>query len=273
MNNNCFRLLLMASVLLFVTSSCTSTRGLLKSPLKEHGESYLLEQMKDAELDYEWFSSKVIITLTDDRRNSTELRGQLRIRRDSAIWITLTPLLNIEAARLLITTDSVKMINRLDKTYFNDDFSLIYEMFSSTVDYFMLQSLLTGNDLVDYEIENFKAAIDSREYRLSSTGRSKKKRFIRKNAQPQILVQNIWLSPDNFKISRVNLKELGDDTHKLQVEYSAFETIGSRIVPTQLKFEVNAARKMVLNIRYQRPELDVAQPMPFRIPDNFSKIK
>ncbi|MCE1202518.1 MAG: DUF4292 domain-containing protein [Bacteroidia bacterium] len=268
--------LLFVSLFVFVVlaaPSCRSTRKVMKAPLKEYGENYLLDRMKEAQLNYEWFSSRLIITLTDDKKNTTELRGQLRIRRDSAIWISLTPMLNIEAARLLITPDSVKLINRLDKTYYNDDFTLINNLFSSSADFFLLQSLLTGNDLVNYETENFRSAIDSREYRLSTTGRAKKKRYLRKNEQQQILVQSIWLNPENYKISRINLKEVGDETHKLQVTYSAFETSGNLIVPTQLQFEVNASRRMMLNIRYQKPELDVPQPMPFRIPDNFSKMK
>ncbi len=271
--NRRWLLLSLLSLVLLSTLSCRSTRKALKTPLKEHGEDYLLERMREAQLDYQWFSSKLIISLTDDRKNTTELRGQLRIRRDSAIWISLTPMLNIEVARLLFTPDSVKLINRLDKTYYSDDYTLINNLFSSTADFFLLQSLLTGNDLVNYETENFRAAVDSREYRLSTTGRAKKKRYLRKNEQQQILIQSIWLNPNNYKISRINLKEVGDETHKLQVTYSDFETSGNFIVPTQLLFEVNAARRMLLNIRYQKPDLDVAQPMPFRIPDNFSKMK
>lgn len=253
--------------------SCRSSRRLLKTPLKEYGENYLIGRMKEAQLEYDWFSSRVAITITDDRKNKTELRGQLRMRRDSAIWISLTPMLNIEAARLLITPDSVKLINRLDKTYYNDDYTLINNLFTSTADFYLLQSLLTGNDLVNYETESFRAAVDNREYRLSSTGRAKKKRYIRKNEQQKILVQNLWLNPENFKISRINLKEVGDEIHRLEVSYSAFERIGDVILPTQLVFEVNAARKLTLYIKYQSPELNQPQAMPFRIPDNFSKMK
>lgn len=273
MNNRAVLLLIFSALLLVFTTSCRSTRKALKAPLKDQGEAYLLDRMKEAQLNYEWFSSRLSITLTDERKNTTELRGQLRIRRDSAIWISLTPMLNIEAARLLVTPDSVKLINRLDKTYYNDDFSLINTLFSSSADFYLLQSLLTGNDLVNYETENFRAGLDNSEYRLSTTGRAKKKRFLRKNEQQKILVQNIWLKPENYKISKINLKEVGDETHKLQVVYSAFETLGTHIVPTQLIFEINAARRMLLNIRYLRPELDTPQPMPFKIPDNFSKMK
>ncbi|MBK9291822.1 MAG: DUF4292 domain-containing protein [Bacteroidetes bacterium] len=272
MNRRLWWLVLVPAMLLLV-SSCRSTRKLMKDPLKEFGEAYLLDRMKEAQLEYEWFSSRLNISVTDDRRNTTELRGQLRIRRDSAIWISLTPMLNIEAARLLITPDSVKLINRLDKTYYNDDFSLINSMFSSSADYYLLQSLLTGNDLVNYETENFRAAIDSREYRLSSTGRAKKKRYLRRSDQQQILVHNIWLDPETYKITRINLREIGEDTQRLQAIYDAFEKSGDRVLPTQLVFEVNASRKMEIKITYQRPELDVPQPMPFRIPDNFTKMK
>ena len=51
-------------------------------------------------------------------KGKTSLKGQLRIQSDSLIWLTFSPALGIEAARVLLTNDSVKFINRLNKTYF-----------------------------------------------------------------------------------------------------------------------------------------------------------
>lgn len=266
-------LTVLVALLIITISSCRSTRKMLKAPMKEYGENYLLERMKEAQLNFEWFSSRFNITITNNRGSNTEMRGQLRIRRDSAIWISLTPMMNIEAARLLITPDSVKFINRLDKTYYNDDYAQISNLFSSTADYYLLQALLLGNDLVNYETDNFKAVIDKREYRLNSTGRTKKKRYLRKNEQQQVLIQSIWLNPENFKISRINLKEVGEENHKLVANYRAFENYGSNTMPTQIEFELNAIEQMKIRLQYLRPELDVPQSMPFRIPENFSKMK
>ena len=52
------------------------------------------------------------------------LNANIRMQKDSVIWISATALLGIEAVRLLITPDSFKMINRLiSEEYFTLDYN------------------------------------------------------------------------------------------------------------------------------------------------------
>jgi hypothetical protein len=50
-------------------------------------------------------------------QGSNSLAAQIKIQKDSCLWISLQPFLGIEAGRLLLTTDSVFMMNRLGKSY------------------------------------------------------------------------------------------------------------------------------------------------------------
>ena len=40
--------------------------------------------------------------------------------RDSAIWLSISPLLGIEAVRVLLTKDSVKALDRLNNIYYSE---------------------------------------------------------------------------------------------------------------------------------------------------------
>lgn len=271
MSKNGFLLLLLALAVGF--SSCRTKRTIIKAPIKEFGEQYLLEKMEMAETRFDYLSARCNISLTTDRKSKMDFKGQLRIKKDSIIWISLSPAFGIEVARMIVTPDSVKFINRLDKTYFDDDFSFINTYFSSTIDFDVFQALITGNDLSWYDDDNFHASIDAMDYRLSASKRTKRKRYLKKEDTPNFLVQNIWLSPETFKILRINLKEFGDETKKLQAEYDLFQTINGQLFPTSMNFELGGAVKTKLFIECSRLEVDQSLSFPFRIPDNFTKIK
>ena len=105
--------------------------------------------------------------LNQRMRSAVGLVDSLLKRKDSAIWISVTPVLGIEVARLLVTNDSVKMMNRLNSTYFTGNFKLINKLFNADIDYDMFQSFLVGNDFTYYEngaSGKFKANIENKQY-------------------------------------------------------------------------------------------------------------
>ena len=92
--------------------SCRSPRTIIKEPIKEYGADYLFQKLKENELHYDWFSAKFSLDLVMDKKK-TSFNGQIRMQKDSVIWISMSPALGIEMARMIITTDSIKFINRL----------------------------------------------------------------------------------------------------------------------------------------------------------------
>jgi len=260
-------------LMLLLAVSCKTQRSIIKEPLKSEGEKFLIDKMADAEFKYTYFNARCNVTLIDDKKNSTELRGQLRIQKDSIIWISLSPALGIEAARLMVTNDSIRFINRIDKTFFEGDISLVNNYFLTTIDFDILQALITGNDIEGYEDGNFRASIDAMQYRLTATNRVKQKKYLKQKDTPNVLVQNIWLNPNNFKIMSLNIKEFGEENKRLQAFYDDFETINGQMVPASINFELQGGKKINLKIKYSRIELDILQTFPFKIPDNYTEMK
>ncbi len=60
---------------------------------------------------------------------SETFSGIIRIQRDSIIWLSLRSY-NIEGARVCITQDSVKYLNRIDNTYYPRRFCFSYRQVS-----------------------------------------------------------------------------------------------------------------------------------------------
>ena len=108
--------------------------------MKEYGADYLFQKLKENELKFGWFSAKFNLDLIIDKKKNS-VTGQIRMKKDSCIWITLSPALGIEMARLLITTDSVKFINRINKTYFTGDYNQVNTLLDANIDYDVFQTL------------------------------------------------------------------------------------------------------------------------------------
>lgn len=264
-------ILVLTAILLL--SSCKSTRPLIKAPLKEEGPEYLYKKLKENELKFDWLSAKIDANYSE-KKSSTDFKGQLRIRKDSLIWVSITPALGIELFRMVITMDSVKYLNRLNKEYFLGDYELVSRFLQIHIDFDILQSLILGNDFQFYETNSFRASIDNLNYKLSTTGRRKIRKVAEDaSAEPVVLLQNIWLDPESFKIIKIDVKEYLKDNRKLSATYGNFLGTGSQFYPASLNFDIMADDVLKMNINYSKVTLNEPMTFPFSIPENYKRIK
>lgn len=268
------RYLLLAALTALLATSCTPSRKAIRAPLKEQGEALLVSELKSNELKFNTLSVKFDAEYEYDRK-TTALSGQLRMIRDSVIWLSITPALGIEMARFMLTQDSIKYINRLNNTYMLKGFGFINELLNKTLDYDMAQSLLIGNDFSMYDTSNFKASVDDGQYKLSTLNRRKIKRFVRRGElDMSIPIQSIWLEPLHFKIVKVLLREADKDPRKFTATYSGMENVNEQLMPASLVFEAETAEKKVaIRVNYSKISIDQEITIPFRIPNNYTLIE
>ena len=264
-------IILLVIVISFL-SACKTTRKLYKEPLKEEGAEYLFKKLNENELMFEYINAKFNLHFQEDKKK-TSFKGQIRIQKDSLIWVSFSPLLGIEVARMLITNDSVKFINRMNKTFFEGDYKYLNEFFDTNLDFNVLQGLIIGNDFSHYEISKFRAFIDNKQYRLATASRNKLKKYMRKHEkETNVFIQNIWLDPENFKISQISLKELGKENKKLQMNYNEFIKINSQLFPKNINFNLQAEKKIDVQIDYSRIDVNEKINFPFKVPKKYKSV-
>lgn len=263
---------IMASlVLMLLISSCSSTRRLIKEPLREEGAAFLFENLKQNELKYDYLSARFSAEFSQDR-NRNSFSGNIRIKKDSIIWISIVPALGIEMIRVMITNDSVWFINRIENTYMIGDFSYINSLINSSLDFDMLQAFLTGNDFSFYENSEFRASVDHQEYKLMTTNRRKLKKESRNNQETAIPVHDIWLDPESFKISRVMIRELNQGGRRLEGRYR-YTKLENQMVPSRLQFELEAnGHKNTIQVDFTRISINEKLQFPFRIPEKYTPL-
>ena len=259
--------------IVILIAGCKTRRSIIKEPIKTYGEEYLLERLAENELKFNWLSAKMNVSYTEDRITS-DFKGQLRMRKDSVIWISFSPALGIEAARIMITQDSIKYMNRINKVYFKGDYDFMNRYLQTDIDFDMLQSIIIGNDFQFYEKTTFRASYDKPDYRLSTTSRRKLKRFVEEVVDERpVLIQNLWLHPETFKITKVDIKEYGRENKKLEAVYSKFIPLEEMLFPSRLIFEVTAEANITIDVDFSRTDLNEPKSFPFTIPSKYERIR
>ena len=66
---------------------------------------------------FEWLTANLSIQAEINGQSFNDLSGQLRMRKDSLVWVSVTATMGVEVLRAKISNDSVWILNRIEKTY------------------------------------------------------------------------------------------------------------------------------------------------------------
>jgi hypothetical protein len=260
------------SLIAIVLLSCKTQRTIIKAPIKEHGTDYLINKLDSSELEFDWLSARFSASYAYNDK-VTDFSGQVRIRKDSMIWVSISPAMGIEMVRLMITEDTIKLINRWDKKYFVGDFLLVNDFLQTNLNFDILQAFIIGNDFQFYENTSFRAAQDGGLYRLSSTNRHKIKKEIESSeGGPLTLIQNIWLDPYTFKILRVDVKEYLLSNWKFEAYYTDFLDFDDQLMPGAINVNITSNNLQEIHIKYSRIKLNEPFSFPFTIPEKYEEM-
>ncbi len=102
-------------------------------------------KIKDNHVDFKTFSSKIKVDYKDSKQRNYDFNAFVRIQKDSIIWISINAALGIEAFRVYITPDSVKVMDKLDKYVQYRSVGYIKEIVQLPVDFYILQNIIVGN--------------------------------------------------------------------------------------------------------------------------------
>ncbi len=269
---------LLLSILTINSYSCKSKKEAVNSPKPEiiqtPPNSGLLNSIPDslsnaiyaADVPIKWFSAKVSAN-TDIDKQTNSFSANLRLKRDSAIWMSISPALGIEVARALITPDSLKFINRLNGTYFKGNYQYLNKLLQIEVNFKMVQAILLGNAYLHYTVENYVSDSENGDLVLSTL----KKRKIRRENEldiPQILTQEIWFSPLKQKIVRMEMQDYRP-IRKFTVDYPEFELVEEYRLPKKLSVLAQADKHVKIELEYSRMTVNKELNLPFNIPDNY----
>ena len=231
----------------------------------------LTSNLKSNEFRFEKLNAKLNVDAMIDS-SSYSFAVHLRIKKDSVIWMSINKI-GIEIAKVLITKDSVKFTNTINKQYFKGDFSYISKLLNSDLDYEILQSLLVGNSVEFYdEDEKIKPGIDNCQYTLGTIRKYKLRRVMGHGKELKEPAQSIYMIPETFKISRILFYEFNPE-RSFDARFGNYEMADStQWFPKSMSYAIKAQKTVSINIEYANIKLNEEKSFPFKIPDSYEKI-
>jgi len=233
-------------------------RAVADSVVKKVDDKALkLNAIRAAQTNFITFSGKARTKLNING-SSNDVTLNVRIQQGQKIWISVTAIAGIEVARVLITPDSILIINRLQSEYVKKPFSYINKIAGDQANYQSLESLFIGNAVPQMINEN--ADLQSASGNTTLTG------------SLSDFAYTLTLGTD----LRVNQTTLNNQTagQSLQITNSAFVAAGTKVLPSQIDMtSVVKDKKLAVNLHYIKEDFDLPLEYPFTIPPRYKPME
>lgn len=103
---------------------------------------------------FEWLTANLSIQAEGNGVAYNDLSGQLRMRKDSIVWLNMTATMGVEVLRAKISNDSVWLLNRLEKTYLAEPLDSVSAQLGIPLTLPLVQILLLDNNQRLAPVEN-----------------------------------------------------------------------------------------------------------------------
>ncbi len=239
--------------------------------LVERTAEELLSMIRDSSFQAEWMHGKAeVVTNIEEKSQSFDIF--FRARRDSAIWISISPLLGIEVARVLITRDSVLFMDRLHRKYHAADYGFLNNLLRMNIDFDIVQGVFTGN-IFAYKKNKFNSVYieEDQFYILSTLSKHKLKRSLEEKDPSKPIIQDMWISDLNYRISKLSVED-NKVQKKMMTHYDDFRLTDAGLFPFESRTTIYAERVVELEIRYSKLKVGQTQSFPFKIPGSYERI-
>lgn len=209
-------------------------------------------------LDYHSFSgrAKAKVELGDENQDVTMY---VRIQRNKAIWISVTAtFLNVEGVRVLITPDSVKIMNKLQGEYIAKPFNYIHRYTGAGVTFGVLQDLLIANVSSDL-LRTDKLTVAQATEDVQIVG-------VRDDLSFQYSLNN------KYRPKVIRLTPVGS-SNSLEAYYSSFNDITGYNFPQNQNIKLNTSNiNVTVVLNYNKIDFNQELEMPFTVPAKYKVL-
>ena len=218
-----------------------------------------LQQLEANKIEFTTFSAKMDVDYKGNDGKSHNVNANVKMYRDSAIWISVNAtLLSIEGIRLLITKDSVKLLNKLEKTYAARGISFLQEATSLPLDLLILQNLIIGNPVY----------LDSNIVRYN-TGNG----IISMVSLGALFKNLLTLNDANKTLIHSKLTDTGPFRNRTaDLSYNKYETSKGPLFATERQIVVSERGRLEVKLDFKNYNLNEEVSFPFSIPKNYARL-
>ncbi len=211
------------------------------------------------QIDFGYLHGKARLIFKDEKRER-EVKANIRIRKDSVIWMNFT-VIGVQGGKALINKDSITIVSTVDKEYYVFDYEELSKRFNFKIDYSVIEAAMLGNPIKSNNSENVIGQEGERDMLVQKEG--------------SVTIKNL-INPVMKKIEYVELVE-ATTNNMLKVEYSNFQPLGDKNFPYNGVVNVfyKTAAGIINNtitIEYNKAEVGNKElKFPFKIPQRYDR--
>jgi hypothetical protein len=180
------------------------------------------------------------------------------MQKDSVIWLSVNAtVFSYEAFRILVTPDSVIVLNKKEKEVQLKSLSFLQELTQLPLDFTTFQDLLIGNAIfLDSNIVSFQKSETA--ISLRSLGK--------------FFNHLMTLSSNNFTLQHSTLTDVNAGRNRTcELNYSDYETKDGMLFPATRKITVTDKSKLDIDMNFKQYSFNEILSYPFSIPKNYKR--
>ena len=195
-----------------------------------------------------------------DKRTAMNFSIKLRLEKDKTIWMSATKF-GIPVAKIKITPNRVSYYEKLQKVYFDGDFSLLSKWLGTELDYEKVQNILLGQAVINLKKGKYISSVDNKLYQLTPK---------KDNDLFGIL---FFMNPENFKLNKQEIRDQ-EKQQIFSVSYPNYREIKGEQFPRNINIRAIDHKSLTtINIEYRSVEFNEELTFPFSIPNGYKEIR
>lgn len=231
----------------------------IKSP---SDSSLLINSTKDIIqkniIDFKTFSAKIKLEIDDSKGKKPDLIANIRMIKDSAIWISISAsILNIEVFRVLITRDSVILLNKQEKEVQFRSINYLQEITEIPFDFRTLQNLLVGNPI--FYNDSIISVRKFEEFLLVSS--------MNKDFKNLLTISTVDNTLKHSKLDDVNVAR----NRTADFTYDSYANTGDFKFSTYRQIIASEKNKLDIRMNFKQFEFNKELSVYFSVPKNYKK--
>ncbi len=218
----------------------------------------VLQQINANQVDYRTFNAKVNVDYQGGDGKKYNLNANVRMVKDSVIWVLANAVLGFEAMRVMVTKDSVKLLDKINKTYTARSVSYLQEITELPLDLHTLQNLIVGNPVfLDSTISFY--SMGKGEITLLSIGEWFKNLLTVNEANKSLLRSKL----DDVETTRSRTADL---------TYSDYDNRQNVLFSTKRRITVAEKNRLDISLDFRQYDFNVDVSFPFAVPKNYQRL-
>lgn len=220
----------------------------------------MLKGIRSNKIDFNTFSGRMKLAFETESKSHNNLTATIRMKKDSIIWVSVSAPIIDEVIRAVITPDSLKLYNRLDKQLILRSMANAEQVLNIPFDFKTLQDILIGNPI--YLTDSVYGLVKTPSVISFSCADARFTSLFNVFADDYSLQQSKVMDADSTVANK----------RSCELTYGDYANVANRKFPTVRRIFIEEKNVTKVALDFTRYDFDVPLSFPFNSPSGYKRM-